>query len=793
MSYCRDDSPGDSATEDSPTVTAGAQDLKQRGGNLPADVTSFVGRRTDIATLRAQLGESRLITLTGVGGVGKTRIALRLAAESQRAFPDGAWFVQLAALQDDSLVADTVATTLGLDNHTSRTALSELSRQMADRRLLLILDNCEHLSTACAALVDQLLRAAPMLRVVVTSRHSLGVLGEHIFTVPPLSTPASGPRYDTSALEQFDSVALLRARASNSTAGFEVTAENGESVARLCERLDGIPLAIELAAARLRTLSVGEVLERLDRRFQLLTAGNDAALPRHQTLAALIDWSYALCSAAEKSLWGRLSVFAGSFTLAAAEAVCAGDGVEVADVVDLVDSLVRKSILIVERTGEATRYRLLETLREYGRDRLVQTARASHWQMAHLDYFLRLADQSFGEWCGPDQARWLARLRDEHTNLRAAFDRCLELGLTERACSLAAALQWFWIAGGNLGEGRLWMDQALTAAARQEPSGAHADAMWVDAFLALLQGDLSSAEKRLDEADKFASSTLAPRLSGYIAQLRGMSALFAGELDKARAHYEAAMASHVEHGDDAGALAMLFQLAVVCVFTGDHDTAASLCERSLRLSADFGERWAITYASWALGVNKWSQGDYTGAAELARAGLPVTLEFNDRLGMVHLVELLCWSSASDGRHAESARLLGTARAGWDQLGTSMQAFGGYLHNCEIATEARLRAALSSREFDALLAEGAASSLEAVAADVTGGAARPSARRHKSESPLSARELEVAALVARGLTNREIAAELVLSSRTIDSHVQHILEKLNFGSRAQIAGWFAARP
>lgn len=769
-----------------------AGSVKHHSGNLPADVTSFVGRRADIATLRAQLGESRLITLTGVGGVGKTRIALRLAAESQRAFPDGAWFVQLAALEDATLLADTVAATLGLDNLTSRTALSELGRQLTSRRLLIVLDNCEHISNACAALVDELLRAAPMLRVIITSRHSLGLLGEHIFTVPPLSTPVPGLRYDSAALEEFDSVALLRARATNSTAGFEITAENGESVARLCERLDGIPLAIELAAARLRTLSVGQVLERLDRRFQLLTAGNDAALPRQQTLMALIDWSFALCSTVEQTLWGRLSVFAGSFTLTAAESVCGGDEVQVDEIVDLVDALVRKSILIVERSGEQTRYRLLETLREYGRDRLVQTATASHWQMAHLDYFQHLADRSFEEWCGPGQAHWLARLRDEHTNLRAAFDRCLELGSTERACSFAAALQWFWIAGGNLGEGRLWLDQALTAAAAHEPSRAHSDALLVDAFLALLQGELSSAGKRLDEADKFASTTPDVRLSAYIAQLRGMSALFAGELAEARKHYETALASHVEHGDDSRALAMLFQLAVVCVFTGDHDTATSLCERSLDLSAEFGERWAITYASWALGVNMWSQGDHIRAADLARAGLPVTLEFNDRLGMVHLVELLCWSRASEGRHAESARLLGAARAGWDQLGTSMQAFGEYLHNCEVATETRLRTALSSREFDALLAEGAASSLEAVVAALIGGAAVPAAPSYTSESPLSARELEVTGLVAQGMTNRDIAAELVLSIRTVDSHVQHILEKLNFSSRAQIAGWFAAR-
>jgi predicted ATPase/DNA-binding NarL/FixJ family response regulator len=768
------------------------QSITVSDGNLPADVTSFIGRRGEIAMLRKQLAASRLVTLTGVGGVGKTRMAMRVAAESRRAFPDGVWFVELAALEDATLLADTVATALEVVEHTTRTPILQLRHHLSNKQMLIVLDNCEHISDACARLVDELLRGAPMVRFLVTSRHSLGVLGEHIFTVPPLSTPRPGPRLDPSSLDEFDSVALLRARASDSVSGFDITEENSALVARLCERLDGIPLAIELAAARLRTLPVSEVLDRLDGRFQLLRAGNSSALPRHQTLGALIDWSYALCSAKERALWGRLSVFAGSFALAAAEAVCAGEGLDSEDVVDLLDALVRKSILIVERAGEQMRYRLLETLREYGRERLAETAESTRLQLRHLDYYQRLAEQSFKEWCGPHQAVWLARLREEHANLRSAFDRCIESGRAEQACALAAALQWFWIAGGSLGEGRHWLSQALSSAGDNRPSRAQANAVWVDAFLALLRGELAMARAQLDKAESIASSIDDRALLGYVAQLRGMAALFAGELEEARTYYERGMASHEERDDNAGALAMLFQLAIVYVFMDEHDLATAVCEKSLQLSTRYGERWATSYASWALGVNKWSQSDHKGAAELASQGLRGTLEFGDLLGLAHMIELLSWIAADDGRYAESAHLLGAAGRIWDQLGTSIQAFGVHLHHCHAVTEARLRETLGAAEADALIADGASMSTEQVSAGIIGTAKAAVSSSLAAASPLSTREMEVAQLVARGMTNREIAAQLVLSSRTIDSHVQHILIKLGFKTRSQIAGWFASR-
>ncbi|WP_281374037.1 helix-turn-helix transcriptional regulator [Mycobacterium vicinigordonae] len=722
------------------------------------------------------------MTLTGAGGVGKTRMALEVARDVQRAFHDGTWFVELAALQDAALVADAVADALGVIKHTTRSPLLQLQRHLENKHLLVILDNCEHLSDSCAQLVSALLRTSPNLHILVTSRHSLGVFGEQIFTVPPMSTPSSATDLDASSLDRFDSVALLCARASDCGSGFVVTDENSRLVARLCERLDGIPLAIELAAARLRTLTVADVLERLDRRFQLLTAGDSSALPRHQTLQALIDWSHALCSTSEQRLWAQLSVFAGSFDLAAVETVCDGPDFAADELVDLVDALVRKSILIAEPGRDRKRYRLLETVREHGAARLA-TADRDRLEEAHREYFCAVAQRSLAEWCGPEQADWLVRLREDFANLRSALDSYLESGFVNEACALASALQWYWIAGGNIGEGRRWLGEALRIADARPASLAQGRAMWVDAYLALLRGELADAQSRLDQVEHLDRGFQMP--AGAVAQLRGMAALFHGDLVRARGHYENALADYEERDDGVAALYMLFQLAVVYVFAGNHDKAAALCELSIRLSGRYGDRWGASYTLWALALNKWTVGDYRGAEQLARESLKVKQEYGDHLGVAHMVEMLSWIAVSDRRFEDGARLQGEANAVWDSLGTSMGRFGRHLAECHLSTEASLRQALGVRVADSLIGAGN---------QIPGGALAlgtdrpPDAAEPAVPARLTPREIEVATLVARGMTNREIGVQLVLSSRTIDSHVQHILTKLGFNGRSQIAGW-----
>ena len=346
-------------------------------GALPAELTSFVGRRRELSETRRLLASSRMLTLTGVGGVGKTRLALRMAAEVRRTFPDGVWFVELAALHDAQLVPHTVANTLEL-RQVSADPAGDLAAYLERRRLLVVLDNCEHLTDACAMLASKLLAAAPGLRILATSRHVLGVEGEQILAVPPLSTRTA--RVEAGDAAHYESVRLFLDRAAAVAPDFEVGDGNRDAVVELCRRLDGIPLAIELAAVWLRTLSPVQILDRLEDRFRLLTSGRSAA-PRHQALDATVGWSYELCSPAEQLLWARLSVFSGGFDLEAAEEVCSGEGIPTADVLNLIASLVNKSIVIrIQATSHTTAwYQMLETIRQYGEERLADGERCRRW------------------------------------------------------------------------------------------------------------------------------------------------------------------------------------------------------------------------------------------------------------------------------------------------------------------------------------------------------------------------------------------------------------------------------
>ncbi|MPY46091.1 AAA family ATPase, partial [Streptomyces phyllanthi] len=380
-------------------------------GNLPAALTTFVGRRRDIAEIRRRLGAARLLTLTGVGGVGKTRLALEAAAAARKGFADGVWLVDLAPVRDPSAVAGATATALGVPDLGARPVLDQLTGHLARRRALIVLDNCEHLVDACAELAETLLSGAPELRVLATSRRTLGIAGEHVFTVPPLSVPD-------------EAVELLLDRASAIRPEFRVTGTNRDAVTRLCARLDGLPLAIELAASRLRTLTVEQLADRVEDRFALLTGGSRTARPRQRTLRALIDWSYELCGPAERLLWNRLSVFAGGFDLDAAEGVCSGDGVPRHEVLDLLDRLVAQSVVLTTEHEGTARYRMLETIRQYGRERLAEYGADEERRLLrrHRDHFLSLAEHLAADWYGPGQEEALARLRTEHGNLRVALE-----------------------------------------------------------------------------------------------------------------------------------------------------------------------------------------------------------------------------------------------------------------------------------------------------------------------------------------------------------------------------------
>ncbi len=468
-------------------------------GNLPAELTSFVGRRDELAEVRRLLAGSRLVTLTGVGGVGKTRLALRAAAELRRSFPGGVWLVRLDQLREEALVAQAVAGALGLQDRADYSPEAALAGYLAGRQLLLVLDNCEHLVDAAAKLADQLLRAAAGLRVLATSREALIIDGEMVLPVPPLPVPEAGQPLTAAELGVFPAVRLFAERAAQVVPGFTVTEANQAAVAGICRRLEGLPLAIELAAAQTRVLSPEQVDARLGDRLGLLTRGGRARPARQQTLRASIGWSYELCGPAERLLWARLSVFAGGFELDAAESICADHQLAAGQVLDLLAALAGKSVLTAEHGQGVARYRLPEPLREYGQERLHESGQDTALRRRHRDWHEQLARRADTGWLSPQIADWTARLFREHANVAAALDFCqAEPGEAEAGLRIAMHvwLLYYWGAG-HVSEGRYRLGQALARA--REPTVWRARGLLLAGFLAAIGGDRGAARPLLEQ------------------------------------------------------------------------------------------------------------------------------------------------------------------------------------------------------------------------------------------------------------------------------------------------------
>jgi non-specific serine/threonine protein kinase len=774
-------------------------------GNLPVPVTRFVGRRDDLTAVRRALQESRLVTLTGVGGVGKTRLALEVAQLVHRAFPGGVWMADLSAVEDPARVPQAVANALGIVDRSTRTPTDSLAERLRDSETLIIVDNCEHLVDACAHLLAALLTRTAAVRVLATSRRTVEIDGERLYAVPPLGVPDELGTASTDAVSRYDAVQLLIDRARALQPGFTLTETNRVAVARLCARLDGLPLAIELAATRLRTLSLDQLLDRLEGRFALLTGGNRAAGARQQTLRAMIDWSHSLCSERERLLWARLSVFAGGFDLESAESVCAGPGLDRGSVLDVLDRLVAQSIVLSDTGPHEVRFRLLETIRQYGRERLQELGEESRLRHRHRDHYLELAESTAVQWCTTHQQAALARLRTEHGNLRAA----LEFSLSDSegyptALALASALRHHWYADAFLGEGRRWLDRVL-AMPIPAPSPARIDALWVAAWVSLLQGDIDAATARLAECATLATGPGDQRARGYLSSLSGTAELFQGHLTQARAAFEDGLAIFDRLGDAEGALWAMFQLAITLAHSGESERARTICRKALALSDATGEQLCRSYTLWVLGFETWLHGDAEQAAGYAREGLALERGFNDPVGVALIIELLAWIASSRDDLAAAALLLATADSVWDLIGTTLSAFGPPLEAHRAACERRLAQGLDRETAARARRRGRHATVESAitvalqAAPGSGADARTGAGPAAAatapplpDGPLTAREEEVAARLARGLSNRAIAAELVISPRTVDGHVERILAKLGFTARTQVAAWVATR-
>ena len=774
--------------------TASASNRRQVR-RLPAEVTSFVGRRHEVAEVKRMLSSSRMVTLTGVGGVGKTRLAARVAADLRRAFPDGVWLVELAELDSSEapeLLTQTVIEALEIWDHSSRPPLDVLIDHLHDKRALLVMDNCEHVLHECAVLTETLLRFAPQLRVLATSRQPLGIASEQTLAVPTLPLPNSGPRTSAKSVARSDAVRLFAERAEAVLPDFAVTEDNSALVERICRRLDGLPLGIELAAVRLRALSVQQLLDRLDDRFRLLTAGSRAVLPRHQTLRALIDWSHALCTPHERLLWARVSVFTGSLDLEAAEAVCAGDGIERAEVIDLVIGLVEKSVLIREEHPVGVRYRLLDTIREYGRERLATSGHEAALQQRHRDYYRKLAADARAQVFGSEQIAWFSRLQHEHANLRAALEYCFrdEGDTADKTIGLgmAADLVYHWITSYYLGEGRRWLDRGLQVAT--EPTEVRAQALWADSWLAIIQGQPQTAVAMLEEGRAIGERLGLLPVLGYTALFSGMIEMYDGNTERAIGHYEEAVTRLRATGDPVGLTLALIRLALAYSYLSDEPRAISLGEEAVSVCEAYGERWHKAYALMALGVEVWRQGDTRRAAVLEQESLKFNRSLDDPLGIGVNLEALAWIAATEEQYPRAARLLGILATVWQAIGAPLSGFGhlAHYHN---ECEARTREALGSSAFLAAFRRGAAlSEDEALAYALNEPATAAEPPEAARPSPLTRREAEIADLVAQGMSNKEIATTLVIALRTAEGHVEHILNKLGFNSRAQIAAWVA---
>jgi non-specific serine/threonine protein kinase len=637
-------------------------------GNLPAEVSSFVGRRRQVSEARRLLGHQRLVTLTGACGVGKTRLAVHVARQIQATFPYGAWLIELAALSDPGLLAQTVATTLTVHHNPGGPNPDTLAGYLHDKELLLVMDNCHHLLDPCATLVSMLLAAAPGLRILATSREVLGVAGEHVLNVPTLSLPDPDLPMTTRAVERSESVRLFADRAAVARPGFSVNAENRTAVARLCRKLDGMPLAIELAALRVRAMSPAHILDSLKNYIDCLGLGCQVAVPRLQTLRAAIDWSFNLCSPQAQKLWIRASVFAGGFDLEAVTAVCSGDGIPPEAVLDVVTELVDKSTIVRLNGGAVARYRMIEPIRQYGLDKLREAGEEAAIRRRYRDYYLRLAEQGEGDWFGPYQVELFTRLRTEHANLRAALEFCFtERRETETGLRMASALWFYWATSGFPEEGRHWLDRAL--ALNPEPTSLRAKALWLNGQTATMQGDVPAALAMLREGQALACRLRDDNELAYCTQMLGVASLLHGDIPGAVAALEEAVARHQANGALNGMTVLArHQLALAYTFRGDLDRAVDLCEECSRICCAHGERWALSYGFHVRALVEWRRGEGQKAIVNVLESLRFNRIFEDTLGLVQAVELLAWIVAAEGAGEPAALLFGAAHRAWQTFG-----------------------------------------------------------------------------------------------------------------------------
>jgi predicted ATPase/DNA-binding CsgD family transcriptional regulator len=805
--------------------------------NLPATRTSFVGREREIVEVKRALSMTRLLTLTGAGGSGKTRLALEVARDLVGAYPDGVWLVELAGLSEGKLVPHAVAGALRVKERPSQPITVTLGEFLRAKQMLLVVDNCEHLIDAVGELVALLLDSCPRLRILATSREALGAVGEVIWPVSLLSVPDLRSPPTVARLEAYEAIRLFVDRARQRKPAFALRPENSQAVAQICVHLEGLPLAIELAAARIKTLPPWALLGRLEDRLKLLTGGPREVSERQRTLRSTIEWSYELLDEGEPALFGRLSVFSGGATLESIERVCDTVGGVSVDALEGVSSLLDKSLLWQEEgAGDEPRFVMLETIREYAQERLEESGEAETTKRAHAKYFLAITEEAEPELWGPEDAAWSNRLEREHDNMRAALSWSIEHDEVELALRLGGALRWFWNIEGYYGEGRNWLEATLDKGERASAQ-ARAKALEGVGWLADKQGDLDRAEAAAEEGFELsAEAKLSELVAAEFQNVLGDVTRQRGDYERAARLIEESLALYQEARDQAGIAWSLGNLANVEGDRGDHERAKQLYEagiaRSRQLGGSYplseylispgytlllegdlekttalneeaadllrqrGRRGGLQYALDNLGWAALLQGKFDKAKALHNDSLILCKELGDKAVTSESLEGLACTAGAKGDTERAARLFGAAEALREATGHLQRPRERALREPYLeAARSRLDEAAWEKAFTEGKAMELGEAVEYALAKVEESAPHtpPALEEPSAAKPpvaLTRREREVASLVAQDLTNRQIASELFISERTVDHHVEKILRKLDLSSREQVASRLA---
>jgi predicted ATPase/DNA-binding CsgD family transcriptional regulator len=802
--------------------------------NLPLQLTNFIGRKRELAEVEALLSTAHLVTLTGTGGCGKTRLALKVAEAAGRSFRDGVWFVELESLDDPTLVSQLINQTLGVPHQSANPPIESLIRFLQPKSMLVILDNCEHLIASCARIAQQILAQCAHVRLLATSREPLAIAGEEIYPLNGLASPSpqTASRGNLQDLSSYDSVRLFVERAQAVLPQFELTTGNAASIIRICRRLDGLPLALELSAARCKLLTPQEIAKHLDHRFRLLVSNQRGEVNRrHRSLRAALKWSYDLLAPQERLLLQRLSVFAGGCSFASLQTVCGGDDLEPAQTLDLLSSLVNQSLVTVQTLQRSqARYHLLETIRQYAREKLAAGGSEAVMRDRHLNHFLALVEQVAPKLNEKEQGHWFDRLADEYRNIRAALSWSLESGNIETGLRIANAIYPFWTVRDYFEEALAWLERLLAQSNVGIPMLLRVNALTNAAYLAGFQGKAAKQMALGREAELLAQKAgeqgkqalvLAIAVQVHAARLAGdeqteqavtmrvvelihtiddkrllataaiplsLTLMSIGRFDEAHTILEESL-SEFRAKDD------YYKCAMILNFSGDlarcernYPEAKNAYEESFSLLRELNAERDVASVLHNLGYTYLHLGDFERARGLFQMSLKMHQEQKNVKGSAECLMGYAAMAAEAGLAASAARILAAAMVlgGRNTAPTWPATRMEYHHYLK-----RIRSQLSEAEFKAEQGIGRLLPMEEAVRYAQNLPLQAAAKRapRKKKDPLTPREREVAQLIVQGKSNAEIAEELVLSKRTVETHVSNILRKLDFTSRSQIVGWY----